>query len=191
MRNIIVVFIVLLFSGLWLSSAGAAIARGGGGARPQVGNRSVGLSQGNIDRGNFNRNVAGAGSVNRSAAAGSVNRSAAAGSVNRNVAGVSRNVNDVNVNRNVNVHGWGNNYWVDDNHWNWGSFATGAAAGATTAAIGAAAAASAAPAMGMVVTTLPPTCANVPGTALYDCAGAYYQPSYEGSNLVYQVVPHP
>jgi len=187
MRNIIVVFIVLLFSGIWLSSAGASIARGGGGARPQVGNRSAGFSSANVDRGNINRNVAG----------GSVDRSTAAGSVNRNVTDVNRNVNDVNVNRNVNrnvdVHGWGNNYWVDDNHWNWGSFATGAAVGATGAAIGATAAgaAAAAPAMGTVVTTLPPACAPVPGTALYDCSGAYYQPSYEGSNLVYQVVQHP
>src|SRR5262245_31976714 len=75
MRNIIVVFIVLLFSGIWLSSAGASIARGGGGARPQVGNRSAGMSHANMDRGNASRNVAG-GSVNRSAAGGSVNRSA-------------------------------------------------------------------------------------------------------------------
>src|SRR5262249_2230690 len=127
MKNIIVVFIVLFFSGIWLTSAGASIARGGGGARPQVGNRSTGLNNANIDRGNVNRNVAG----------GSVNNSAVAGA-SRNVTGVSRNVNDVNVNRNnvvnvnrnVDVHGWGNNYWVDDNHWNWGSFATGAAVGA-------------------------------------------------------------
>jgi hypothetical protein len=59
MRNIIGVFIVLLFSGVWLSSAGASIARGRGGARPQVGNRSAGMSHANIDGGNVNRNAAG------------------------------------------------------------------------------------------------------------------------------------
>ena len=182
MRRIIVVFTILLMSSFELNVAQAQLARGGGGARPAVGNRSVGtMNAGNVNRGNINR-----GNINQA----DVNR----GNVNR----TNINQNNVNVNRNVNVdnHGWGNNYWVDDNHWNWGSFATGAAAGATGAAIGAAAgaagAAAATPATGTVVTSLPPTCAPVPGgTALYNCAGTYYQPSYEGSNLVYQVVQHP
>ena len=173
MRKIIAVFIVLLISLIWGSPAEASIARGGGGARPQVGNRSGGASN-----------------INRGATAGNINRGAASGSLNRDIAGVNRNVNVNNINRNADVHGWGNHYWVDDNHWGWGSFAAGAAAGATGAAVGAAAAA---PATGTVVMTLPPACTPVEtaGGALYTCGGAYYQPAYHGSQLVYQVVQQP
>jgi hypothetical protein len=189
MRKIIAIFIVLLISSIWGSPAEASIARGGGGARPQVGNRSGGFS--NVNRGSVNRGSVNRGSINRGVAGGSVDRNVAG--VNRNVAGVNRNFNNVNVNnvnRNVDVHGWGNHYWVDDNHWGWGSFAAGAAAGAVT---GAAVGAAVAPQTGTVVATLPPACTPVEtgGAALYNCGGAYYQPAYQGSELVYQVVPQP
>ena len=186
MRRIIVIFAVLLISGVWSGVAEARIARGGGGARPAVGNRSAGSGGANINRGNIN-----SANINRS----NVNRS----NIDRNTvnSNVNRNVNNVNINRDVDVHGWGNRYWVDDNHWGWGSFAAGAAAGATTATVGAAIADSdnvavAAPA-GTVVAALPASCPAVTtgGTTLYNCDGVYYQPSYDGSSLVYQVVPGP
>jgi len=191
MRRIIAIFTILLISGVWLNVAEASIARGGGGARPAVGNRSVGGAGANINRGNFNTGNINRGSVNTS----NVDRS----NINRNSVNtnVNRSVNNVNVNRDVDVHGWGNNYWVDDNHWGWGSFAAGAAVGATSAAVGAAAASShypvVAPETGVAMTTLPAGCMAVENTEppVYDCGGAYYQPSYAGSSVVYQGVPQP
>jgi hypothetical protein len=201
MRKIIVVFTILLMGSVWLSVAQASIARGGGGARPAVGNRSGGaninrgnINRGNIDRGNINRGNINRGNINR----GNIDRSNInRGNVNRG--NVNARVNNANINRNVDVHGWGNHNWVDDNHWGWGSFAGGAAAAATGAAVGAAVAnrhednvAVVAPAAGTVVSTLPEGCspANTE-TAQYSCGGVNYQPSYDGSNLVYQAVEQP
>ena len=143
---------------------------------------TVGLSScTNVSRANVNR-----GNVNR----GNISRNAANANVNRRV-------DTANINRNADVHGWGNHYVVDDNHWGWGSFAGGAAAAATGAAVGAAVAnrhednaAVAAPAAGTVVSTLPSGCSAAANTdqALYNCGGAQYQPAYDGSNLVYQAV---
>jgi len=191
MRKIIVVFTILLMGSVWLSVAQASIARGGGGARPAVGNRSGGanINRGNINRGNIDRGNINRGNIDRS----NINR----GNVNRG--NVNARVNNANINRNVDVHGWGNHNWVDDNHWGWGSFAGGAAAAATGAAVGAAVAnrhednvAVVAPAAGTVVSTLPEGCspANTE-TAQYSCGGVNYQPSYDGSNLVYQAVEQP
>jgi len=126
--------------------------------------------------------------------------------VNRNSnVNVNRNAN-VNVNRNVNVnvnnHGgcWNCGYY-HDNDWNWGSFAAGAAVGAvTTAAVASAAHSSstttvvvAAPAIGTLVPTLPAGCTTVSagGTVVYHCDTVYYRPSYQGTQLVYQVVTYP
>jgi len=126
--------------------------------------------------------------------------------VNRNSnVNVNRNAN-VNVNRNVNVnvnnHGgcWNCGYY-HDNDWNWGSFAAGAAVGAvTTAAVASAAHSSstttvvvAAPAIGTLVPTLPAGCTTVSagGTVVYHCNTVYYRPSYQGTQLVYQVVTYP
>jgi outer membrane usher protein FimD/PapC len=131
------------------------------------------------------------------------NRSA---NVNRNSnVNVNRNAN-VNVNRNVNVnvndHGgcWNCGY-NHDNNWNWGSFAAGAAVGAvTTAAVASAAHSSssttvvvAAPSVGTLVPTLPAGCTSVSagGTVVYNCNSVYYRPSYQGAQLVYQVVTYP
>jgi hypothetical protein len=201
MRRIIVVLTILFMSGMWLTVAQASIARGGGGARPAVGNRSAGninradVNRGNVNTANVNRGNVNAANVNRgNVNTANVNRN----NVNRNnISGntVNRNVNNTNINRNVNAQGWGNHYWTDDSHWGWGSFAGGAAVGAATgAAVGAAAAGShpsnvvvAAPPMGTVVTTLPPECTPA-GNGQYICGGVTYQPSYEGTNLVYQVV---
>ena len=128
--------------------------------------------------------------------------------VNRNAnynTNVNRNVNvnnNVNVNRNVNVHG---NYYggyrggavvVEDNSWNWGSFAAGAAAGVVTGAVVGAATSShsttvvAAPVAGTVVTTLPGSCSTIASGAsvIYNCNNIHYQPFYQGTALVYQVV---
>ena len=196
MRKILVVITILLTSGAWLSVAQASIARGGGGARPAVGNRSAGnvnrgsVNRGNVDRGNINRGNAA--NINR----GNVNRGNI-NSANVNRGNINRaNVNTANINRNVEAHGWSNNNWVDDNHWGWGSFAGGAAAAATGAAVGAAIANNhedntvvvAPPAAGTVVSTLPAGCpaANT-AQAQYSCGGAQYQPAYNGSDLVYQV----
>jgi outer membrane usher protein FimD/PapC len=131
------------------------------------------------------------------------NRSA---NVNRNSnVNVNRNAN-VNVNRNVNVnvndHGgcWNCGY-NHDNNWNWGSFAAGAAVGAvTTAAVASAAHSSssttvvvAAPSVGALVPALPAGCTTVSagGTVVYNCNSVYYRPSYQGTQLVYQVVAYP
>jgi len=179
MRKIIVVFTILLMSSVWLNVAEASIARGGGGARPSVGNRSAGAHGANVNRGNLNR-----ANVNR----GNVNRA----NINRT------NINQANINRNADVHGWGNHTWVDDNHWGWGSFAGGAAAAATGAAVGAAVAnrndvETAAPAPGTVVGSLPAGCSAVGSTdqALYNCGGVQYQAAYQGSDLMYQAVGQP
>ena len=180
MRRIILVFTTLIMSGMWLTVAEASVARGGGGARPAVGNRSAGnVNRGNVNRGNVNR-----GNVNRGNV-GNVNRN----NINRNSA--NRNLNNTNINRtNVNANGWGNHYWNDDHNWGWGSFAGGAAAAATGAAVGAAVAnrntdntVVAAPAPGTVVSTLPADCSASGGS----CGGVNYQPSFDGSNVVYQV----
>jgi len=125
---------------------------------------------------------------------------------NRN-ANVHRNVNvnqNVNVNRNVNVHTnvhggyYGGCCYYQDNSWNWGSFAAGAAVGvATTAAVSAATRPSttvvAAPAVGSVITALPGGCTTVAGSGavIYQCSNAYYRPYYQGTTLVYQVVQYP
>ena len=131
------------------------------------------------------------------------NRSA---NVNRNSnVNVNRNAN-VNVNRNVNVNvnnhgGCYNCGYYHDNNWNWGSFAAGAAVGAvTTAAVASAAHSSstttvvvAAPTIGTLVPALPAGCAtvNTGGTIFYHCNSVYYRPSYQGTQLVYQVVTYP
>jgi len=144
---------------------------------------SANINRGNVNSANINRT-----DINRN------NFNSA--NVNRNVTNVNRNVD---VDRNVDVHGgsWNGGYW-DDHDWGWGSFAAGAAVGATTAAVGAAAAdhdntVVVAPPAGTVVTTLPSSCAMVgtSGTAIYDCGGSYYRPYYSGSNLVYEVVQNP
>jgi hypothetical protein len=89
----------------------------------------------------------------------------------------------------VNANGWGNHFVADDAHWGWGSFAGGAAAAATGAAVGSAIAnrneAVAAPEAGTVVSSLPPGCSGAGGS----CGGVNYQPSFDGSNVVYQVQP--
>jgi hypothetical protein len=78
---------------------------------------------------------------------------------------------------------------ADDPHWGWGSFAGGAAAAATGAAVGSAIAnrneAVAAPEAGTVVSSLPAGCSGAGGS----CGGVNYQPSFDGSNVVYQVQP--
>jgi hypothetical protein len=172
-----------LYIGLLLSvliipfSSNAQLARRGGGTRVDVQNRSA-----NVNRNtNMNRNV----NVNRNA------------NVN-----VNRNAN-VNVNRNVNVDVHGGGCWncgyYHDNDWNWGSFAAGAAVGAvTTAAVASAHHSSttvvvAAPTVGTLVPTLPTGCTTIStaGAQIYQCSSIYYQPFYQGTQLVYQVVTHP
>jgi hypothetical protein len=165
---------LILCASLIPSSAKAQLGRRGGGTRVDVQNRSA----------NVNRN-----------ANANVNRNA---NVN-----VNRNAN-VNVNRNVNVdvHGGGgcwNCGYYHDNNWNWGAFAAGAAVGTvTTAAVASAHQSSttvvvAAPTVGTLVPTLPSGCAtiNTGGTVVYQCSNTYYQPFYQGTQLVYQVVTHP
>ena len=176
MRSRIALFLVLLLSGFWVVIAEAGIARGGGGMRSGVGNRSAGISRGNIGGGNINR--------------GDINRQ----NVQRNVdrTDINRNVNR-NVNRDIDINGgWGRGYYYDDNHWGWGSFAAGAAVGA----VGAAAAYDypdtvvVTPSMGGYVSTLPSDCyaTDGGGTPLYNCNGVYYQPTYQGSSLMYEAV---
>jgi hypothetical protein len=160
--------ICALAFGICALPAESQIARGGRSSQVAVQNRSVNRNNVNVNRNN-NANV------------------------NRNV-NVNQNTN-VNVNRNVNVHG-GCCYY-QDNSWNWGSFAAGAAAGAvTTAAVASATRPTtvvAVPAVGSVVTTLPGGCGtvNMGGAMIYHCSSVYYRPYYQGTTLVYQVVTYP
>jgi hypothetical protein len=59
--------------------------------------------------------------------------------------------------------------------------------------VGGAAVAATAIAIGTRVTTLPPACTNtvVNGITYYNCNGTYYQPVYDGPNIVYVVVQNP
>ena len=185
MRGRIVLFLILLLSGFWVVIAEAGIARGGGGMRSGVGNRSTAVSQGNIGGGgNISRGNIGGGNINR----GDINRQ----NVQRNVDRTDINRN-VNVNRDVDINsGWGRGYYYDDNHWGWGSFAAGAAVGA----VGAAAAYDhpdtvvVAPSTGGYVSTLPSDCyaTDEGGRPVYNCNGVYYQPTYQGSSLMYEPV---
>ena len=94
------------------------------------------------------------------------------GDVNRR--DVNVNHRDVNINRNVNVD--------VDRHWGYGGVGVGAAVAVGTAV-----------AVGAVVSTLPPSCTTVvaDGVAYRNCGGTYYVPSYDGPNVVYEVVPAP
>ncbi len=58
---------------------------------------------------------------------------------------------------------------------------------------GAVAATAAAVAVGTRVATLPPACTSVHvnGITYYNCNGTYYQPVYDGPNVVYVVVQNP
>jgi len=50
------------------------------------------------------------------------------------------------------------------------------------------------PVVGAVVPALPGGCVTVPsynGSVLYDCGNIYYQPFYEGTSLMFEVVPTP
>ena len=55
------------------------------------------------------------------------------------------------------------------------------------------AATAAAVAVGSMVATLPPACTtvHVNGITYYNCNGVYYQPVYDGGNIVYVVVQKP
>ena len=105
-----------------------------------------------------------------------------------NVGGGGRDFNrgdvnrrDVNVsNRNVNVN---RNVDVDvDRHWGYGGVGVGAAVAVGTAV-----------AVGAAVSTLPPSCTTVvaDGVTYQNCGGTYYVPSYDGPNVVYEVVSPP
>jgi hypothetical protein len=50
------------------------------------------------------------------------------------------------------------------------------------------------PVIGTMIPYLPAGCVTVPtytGAVLYNCGGYYYQPIYEGTSLMYQIVPAP
>jgi hypothetical protein len=72
-----------------------------------------------------------------------------------------------------------------------GAATVATAAVATTAAVTTAAVATAA--VGSMVAALPGGCASaaVGGVVYYNCGGVFYQPHYQGANLVYVVVPTP
>lgn len=102
-----------------------------------------------------------------------------------NVGGGGRDFNrgdysrrDVNVNRDVNIN---RNVDVDvDRHW-------GYPVGAGAVAVGTAVA------VGAIVSSLPSNCTTVvaEGVTYQNCGGTYYVPSYDGPNVVYQVVSPP
>ena len=92
------------------------------------------------------------------------------GDVNRRDVNVNRR--DVDINRNVNVD--------VDRHW-------GYPVGAGAVAVGTAVA------VGAIVSTLPPNCTSIvaEGVTYQNCGGTYYAPSYDGPNVVYEVVSPP
>jgi hypothetical protein len=69
-----------------------------------------------------------------------------------------------------------------DRHWGYGGVGVGAAVAVGTAV-----------AVGAMVSTLPPNCTTIiaNGIAYRNCGGTYYVPSYDGPNVVYEVVPAP
>ena len=191
----------------------AAGGYGGGGGRAAAGvSRSGGgraAAQGSVRAGAVSGGVRG---VAPSSVRESRNVNVGSANVNRNVqANVNRNVQanvNRNVQRNVNVSGYpGRNVYVNrvDNDWHtggWstaGSFAAGAAVGAVTGAVVAGATRPStvvvAPpvAMGTVVTALPGGCTTLSagGGMYYQCGSTYYQPQYQGSNVVYVVTGPP
>ena len=111
---------------------------------------------------------------------------------NNNIGGGNNNIGSGNNNRvntgdiNIDVdNGWGGGWGGD---WNgWGDYplgagiAIGAVAGMTAAVIGSA------------YYALPPGCSPYPyhRYTYYSCAGAFYQPQYEGDTIVYVTVPDP
>ena len=188
MKRVLVCFLIPL---LCVETLQARVARSGDSSKVAVQNRSANVNQNQ----NVNRNA----NVNRNT---NVNQNA---NVNRNV-NVNQNVNvnrNVNVNTNVNVHGgyYGGCCYHEDNDWNWGSFAAGAAVGvATTAAVAAATRPSSTTvvttstvAVGSIVPALPGSCSSIStgGAVIYNCSNIYYRPYYQGTSLVYQVVTYP
>ena len=180
MKRVIACFLISM---VFIQILPARVARSGNNSQVAVQNRSRNVNQNQ----NVNRNT----NVNQNA------------NINRNV-----NVNNnVNVNRNVdvNVHGgyYGGCCYHEDNDWNWGSFAAGAAVGvATTAAVAAATRPAStttvvttapAVAVGSIVPALPGGCETVAtgGAVIYHCSSIYYRPFYQGTTLVYQVVTYP
>jgi hypothetical protein len=167
-----------LCASLASSTSIAQVGRHGDGQRVNVQNRSAPANYNRGGNANVNRNYNNNTNVNRNV------------NVNQNV-----NVNR-NVNVNTNYHGGG---YYNDNSWNWGSFAAGAAVGvATTAVVAAATRPSttvvvAAPAIGTMVPALPGGCAaiNTGGAVMYNCSNVYYRPYHQGTSLVYQVVTYP
>jgi hypothetical protein len=148
--------------------------------KSHVGSRSVGKAAKNIDRTrDVSRNVNRARDINRSA------------NINRNL-NVSRDIDiDRDIDLDIDRHGG----WLvedDDIDWGWGAFAAGAAGAAVGAAVANASEPDVVvvPTAGTVVASIPSSCSVVPAgsTSLYACGNVYYQPVYQGSTLVYQVV---
>ncbi len=138
-----------------------AARRGGDGGGYKAG-RGGGGHQVRTPRANV-----GAGGHNRK-----VNRDVNRREVSRRDVNVNRR--DVNINRNVDID--------VDRHWGYGGVGVGAAVAVGTAV-----------AVGAMVSTLPPNCTTIvaDGVAYRDCGGTYYLPSYDGPNVVYEVVSPP
>ena len=54
MRKTVGLFVIFLFGGVWLESAQATIARGGGGLQSHVQNRSASADRRNVNKGTVN-----------------------------------------------------------------------------------------------------------------------------------------
>lgn len=159
------------FGGGARGGGGFGGAGGGGFSSPDMSQRPSYPSNANLQTPRTNVN---SGTFNQA----NVNR---AGTYPANRAAV--NTGNVNVGNTVNVNGsdWG---WGGSGYW--GAAAVGATAGAIT---GAAVAGSAA-GPSTVVYSLPSGCTPVVvnGVTYQSCGGAYYQPQYQGSTVVYQQV---
>lgn len=158
---------------------GAHAGGGGGQARAATGARvntsaqtGARVNQGARANGNQVARNSGNRTINNNG-----NRAVNTGNINTGNVNV-RSGNNVNVNVD-NDHGWG--YWNDNYHPVATGMAVGTAAAITSAAIGS------------MMYSLPPACSPRPysGMTYYYCGGAWYQPQYQGDQVVYVVVNAP
>jgi hypothetical protein len=194
---------MLLLATVTVAPARGGGARGGGGGARGGGYRGGGGFQGGAAGG-----YRGAGGFQAGGQRSYSQMNMANANVSRTnvfAGGNSYNANrDVDINTNVDYGRYGAAGYYGGYHGAYppyggvayhGTYGYPVAAGAAYgAAVGTAAAATSAAVMGSYVNAIPAsTCGQVyaGGTMYYNCGGTYYLPAYQGTQVVYQVVPPP